>query len=36
MGQNGKKAVINDYNWDIEERKLHAFYNLILDGSLIK
>jgi len=29
MGLNGKKAVQNHYNWEIEERKLLKFYQLI-------
>jgi glycosyltransferase involved in cell wall biosynthesis len=27
MGQNGKKAIINNYNWTLEEKKLIKFYN---------
>lgn len=30
MGQNGRKAVVEKYNWRIEERKLFAFYENIL------
>jgi glycosyltransferase involved in cell wall biosynthesis len=30
MGQNGRKAVEEKYNWGIEERKLLAFYGLML------
>ena len=26
MGENGYKAVINKYNWNIEEKKLINFY----------
>jgi glycosyltransferase involved in cell wall biosynthesis len=27
MGQNGKKAVLEKYNWDVEERKLFKIYD---------
>jgi glycosyltransferase involved in cell wall biosynthesis len=30
MGQNGRRAVCEKYNWTIEERKLLKFYNEIL------
>jgi glycosyltransferase involved in cell wall biosynthesis len=30
MGDNGRKAVIDKYNWDIEEKKLLAFYDYII------
>lgn len=30
MGENGKKAVFEKYNWTIEERKLLAFYEEIM------
>ena len=26
MGENGRKAVLNKYNWGIEEKKLFALY----------
>jgi glycosyltransferase involved in cell wall biosynthesis len=29
MGQNGKKAVIEKYNWNIEEKKLFKIYNML-------
>jgi glycosyltransferase involved in cell wall biosynthesis len=33
MGENGRQAVLNKYNWSIEERKLLDFYaNIIADG----
>lgn len=31
MGEKGRKAVINNYNWNIEEEKLYKFYNKILE-----
>jgi len=31
MGLNGKKAVLEKYNWEIEERKLVNFYDRILN-----
>ncbi len=30
MGENGKKAVLEKYNWDIEKQKLFSFYNTII------
>lgn len=30
MGENGKEAVLNRYNWSIEEQKLFEVYNLLL------
>jgi len=30
MGQNGRQAVLETYNWDIEEKKLVALYSSIL------
>lgn len=30
MGRNGQKAVQERYNWGIEEKKLLAFYNILL------
>jgi len=27
MGENGRKAVLEKYNWDNESRKLMVFYN---------
>jgi hypothetical protein len=26
MGQNGKKAVLEKYNWEVEEKKLFELY----------
>lgn len=34
MGRNGRKAVLEKYNWRVEERKLLAFYDQI--GSLTR
>jgi len=31
MGENGKKMVIEKYNWNIEKEKLFKFYELILN-----
>jgi len=31
MGENGKKLVLEKYNWKIEEAKLLTFYNALLD-----
>jgi len=31
MGQNGRRAVLEQYNWSIEESKLFAFYDLLLN-----
>lgn len=30
MGQNGKKAVLEKYNWDIEEKKLFKVYEVLI------
>jgi glycosyltransferase involved in cell wall biosynthesis len=30
MGLNGRKAVLNEFNWDNEERKLLKFYAELL------
>lgn len=30
MGENGRKAVIEKYNWDIEEKKLYKIYNRLI------
>ncbi|MCG3714139.1 glycosyltransferase family 4 protein [Arcobacter lacus] len=30
MGKNGKKAVLNNYNWDVEEKKLINTYNTVI------
>ena len=30
MGENGRRAVLTEYNWDNEEKKLIALYNEIL------
>jgi glycosyltransferase involved in cell wall biosynthesis len=32
MGENGKRAVQNLYNWDVEEKKLLYLYNTILNS----
>lgn len=32
MGENGKRAVIEKYNWGVEETKLLAFYKSILEA----
>ena len=29
MGSNGKKAVLEKYNWDIEEKKLYNTYKTL-------
>lgn len=34
MGQNGRKAVLEKYNWNIEEAKLFNFYEKILSKSV--
>lgn len=34
MGQNGRKAVFEKYNWNIEEEKLFNFYEKILSKSV--
>jgi glycosyltransferase involved in cell wall biosynthesis len=39
MGENGRRAVLERYNWGVEEQKLFAFYDAILsrrphDGAL--
>lgn len=31
MGENGKRAVLEHYNWDVEEKKLFNLYEMILD-----
>jgi glycosyltransferase involved in cell wall biosynthesis len=33
MGENGRRAVENRYNWPIEEQKLLAFYSTVLSGN---
>jgi hypothetical protein len=33
MGENGRKAVLDRYNWPVEEEKLLAFYSSLLQGS---
>jgi glycosyltransferase involved in cell wall biosynthesis len=33
MGENGRKAVIRQYNWPVEERKLLEFYEGIMKNS---
>ncbi len=33
MGENGRKAVLNKYNWANEEKKLLNFYSKIIEGS---
>jgi hypothetical protein len=30
MGENGRRAVLERYNWGVEEQKLFAFYDAIL------
>jgi glycosyltransferase involved in cell wall biosynthesis len=30
MGENGRRAVLEQYNWSLEEAKLLAFYKFIL------
>ena len=30
MGQNGKKAVLEKYNWDVEEKKLFDVYEELI------
>ncbi len=30
MGENGRQAVLNKYNWSIEEKKLSSFYDALL------
>jgi len=32
MGENGKKAILEKYNWSIEEKKLFRVYNKLLKG----
>src|SRR5690625_1272294 len=32
MGQNGKKAVQEELNWEVEERKLLQWYNQLIEG----
>jgi glycosyltransferase involved in cell wall biosynthesis len=32
LGGNGRKAVLEKYNWPIEEKKLLSFYSMILSG----
>jgi glycosyltransferase involved in cell wall biosynthesis len=32
MGENGRKAVLDRYNWPVEEEKLLAFYASLLQG----
>jgi hypothetical protein len=33
MGRNGRKAVLERYNWPNEERKLLGFYERVLKTS---
>jgi len=30
MGENGRRAVEEKYNWQIEEKKLLAFYDRVM------
>lgn len=32
MGQNGKKAVLEKYNWGVEEEKLFEVYKDLIVG----
>jgi len=32
MGENGKKTILEKYNWSIEEKKLFRAYNELLKG----
>ena len=32
MGENGRKAVVNRYNWEVEQTKLLDFYRAVLSG----
>ena len=34
MGESGKKAVLEKYNWDKEEKKLYNIYNDLLNKSV--
>jgi glycosyltransferase involved in cell wall biosynthesis len=36
MGENGRRAVLEKYNWSIEEKKLIQFYEEVLKDKLIK
>lgn len=31
LGKNGREAIVNTYNWDIEKKKLVRLYNQLLD-----
>jgi len=33
MGNNGRRAVLEKYNWSVEETKLLRFYDRVLTGS---
>jgi glycosyltransferase involved in cell wall biosynthesis len=35
LGKNGRKAVLEKYNWPIEEKKLLGFYSTILSGKTL-
>ncbi|WP_418180402.1 glycosyltransferase family 4 protein [Aliarcobacter lanthieri] len=35
MGQNGKKAVLEKYNWSVEEKKLLSIYTQLINGEII-
>ena len=32
LGENGRKAVLDRYNWPVEEKNLVAFYSSLLQG----
>jgi glycosyltransferase involved in cell wall biosynthesis len=36
MGQNGRKAVLEKYNWENEEQKLIELYENLLKGKRMK
>ncbi len=36
MGENGRRAILEKFNWSIEEKKLIQFYEEVLKDKLIK
>lgn len=34
MGENGRRAILDTYNWSIEEKKMLNFYAKVIDGAL--
>ena len=33
MGENGRRAVVEELNWEVEERKLLRWYDELVEGT---